>query len=243
MITTGWNENGYPRDSKVLDLSIKDGSNCQDWAEFPKDVVAATGGVIQDVVVICGGGDANTEFNECYSLNGNAATLITHMSAKRQYAASLVIDKTKLWITGGVYLDDNLASSEYITLEGTEPGPELPTTIDSHALVAVDDTLSMLIGGYTNESVATQTTHYFDHQSHNWIQGPDLMQARWGHAAGIVTDQVTNEELVIVTGGDRNGISLDSTEMLFNNQWHQGKIAHSFDSHYRQKSDTICIIK
>ena len=136
LITTGWNQNGYPRDSEILDLSIKGGSNCNDWPEFPKDVNAATGGVIQDVVVICGGGDASTEFNECYSLNGNAATLITHMSAKRQYAASLVIDKTKLWITGGVYLDFNLASSEYITLEGTEPGPELPTTIDSHALGA-----------------------------------------------------------------------------------------------------------
>ena len=238
MITTGWNQNGYQRDSKVLDLSIKGGSNCQDWAEFPKDVVAATGGVIQDVVVICGGGDASTEFNECYSLNGQAATLITHMSARRQYAASLVIDKTKLWITGGVYL----ASSEYITLEGIEPGPELPTIIDSHALVAIDNALSMLIGGSRMGNVATQTTHYFDHQSHNWTQGPDLMQARWGHAAGIVTDQVTNEELVIVTGGDRYGILLDSTEMLLNNQWHQGKIAHSFDSHYRQKSDTIRII-
>ena len=223
LITTGWNKDGYPRNSKILDLSIKGGSNCNDWAEFPKDVAAATGGVIQDVVVICGGGYASTEFNECYSLNGQAATLITHMSAKRQYAASLVIDKTKLWITGGVHL----ASSEYITLEGIEPGPELPTIIDSHALVAIDNTLSMLIGGRTTGNAATQTTHYFDHQSHNWIQGPDLMQARWQHAAGIVTDQVTNEKLVIVTGGFNNpGITLDSTEMLINNQWNQGKIAH-----------------
>ena len=223
LITTGWNKDGYPRDSKILDLSIKGGSNCNDWAEFPKDVAAATGGVIQDVVVICGGGYASTEFNECYSLNGQAATLITHMSAKRQYAASLVIDKTKLWITGGVHL----ASSEYITLEGIEPGPELPTIIDSHALVAIDNTLSMLIGGSTTANVATKTTHYFDHQSHNWIQGPDLMQARWQHAAGMVTDQVTNEKLVIVTGGFHNpGITLDSTEMLINNQWNQGKIAH-----------------
>jgi hypothetical protein len=239
LITTGWNQNGYPRDSRILDLSIKGGSNCNDWAEFPKDVVGATGGVIQDVVVICGGGDPSSEFNKCYSLNGQAATPITHMSTKRQYAASLVIDKTKLWITGGL----NLASSEYITLEGIEPGPELPTIIDSHALVAMDNTLSMLIGGSTNGYDATKKTHYFDHQSHNWIQGPDMMQARWGHAAGIVTDQVTNEELVIVTGGICNGIFLDSTEMLFNKQWSWGKMAHSFKILYaRKKSDIICTI-
>ena len=68
------------------------------------------------------------------------------------------------------------------------------------------------------------------HQGHNWIQGPDLMQARRIHAAGVVTDEVTTEKLVIVTGGEHNGIILDSTEMLFNNQWHQGKMTHYHSS-------------
>ena len=234
LITTGWNQNGYPRDSKMLDLSIKGGSNCKDWAEFPKDVDSATGGVIKDVVVICGGGVSaggfTEAFDECYNLNGKTATLITHMSAKRQYAASLVIDKTKLWITGGLNTDTNsyLVSSEFITLEGSKAGPELPIPIDSHALVAIDNTLSLLIGGRTTGGVTTQTTHYFDHQGHNWIQGPDLMQARRMHAAGIVTDEVTTEKLVIVTGGDHNGIRLDSTEMLFNNEWKQGKMTYYY---------------
>ena len=229
LITAGLNTDGWRRDSRMLDLSIKGGSNCKDWAEIPKDVEAAIGGVIQEAVIVCGGEDQNYNIiDECYRLNSKTATLFTHMSAKRLYAASLVIDKTKLWITGG-YSDDTgrLASSEYITLEGSEPGPELPIPINSHALVAIDNTLSMLIGGSTTENVATKTTHYFDHQSHNWIQGPDLMQARWQHAAGMVTDQVTNEKLVIVTGGFHNpGITLDYTEMLINNQWNQGKIAH-----------------
>ena len=39
------------------------------------------------------------------------------------------------------------------------------------------------------------------------------MQARIDHAAGVVTDEVTTEKLVIVTGGEHNGILLDSTEM------------------------------
>ena len=234
MITTGSNFDGFQRDSKMLDLSIKGGSNCKDWAELPKDVDSATGGVIKDVVVICGGGitagSFSEAFDECYSLNGKAATLITHMSTKRLYAASLVIDKTKLWITGGYNTDTGtLGSSEYITLEGSKPGPELPIAIDLHALVAIDNTLSLLIGGRTTGGVTTPTTHYFDHQGHNWIQGPDLMQGRRGHAAGIVTDEVTTEKIVIVTGGEINVIKLDSTEMLINQQWNQGKIAYSMD--------------
>jgi hypothetical protein len=218
----------------MLDLSIKGGSNCQDWAELPKDVDGATGGVIQDLVVICGGGIAagsfTEAFDECYSLNGKVATLITHMSTKKIYAASLVIDKTKLWITGGWSSNYGiLASSEYLTLEGGEPGPELPNPIHNHALVAIDNTLAMLIGGTIPGSIETPTTHYFDHHDHNWIQGPDLLQARLNHAAGIVTDEVTTEKLVIVTGGLHNGIFLDSTEMLINQQWIQGKIAYSMD--------------
>ena len=225
LITTGKNYEGYQRDSKMIDLSIKGGSNCKDWPELPKDVDSATGGVIQDVVVICGGGISGKSFDECFSLNSKPATLITHMSVNRKYAASLVIDKTKLWITGGLNTDTYsiLSSSEYITLEGSEPGPELTIPIQNHALVAIDNTFSMLIGGMTTGYVVTPTTHYFDHQGHNWIQGPDLMQARRSHAAGIVTDQLTTEKLVIVTGGEHNGISLDSTEIIINKQWNQGK--------------------
>ena len=214
----------------MLDLSIKGGSNCKDWAEIPKDIGSATGGVIQEVAVICGGGISagsfSEAFDECYSMNGKVATLITHMTAKRAHAASLVIDKTKLWITGGFNFDNGrLGSSEFITLEGNESGPEMPIPLESHALVAIDNTLSMLIGGTTTGSVETPTTHYFDHQGHNWIQGPDLLQARIGHAAGIVTDQVTTEKIVIVTGGQYNGIILDSTELLINKQWNLGKMA------------------
>ena len=100
----------------------------------------------------------------------------------------------------------------------------MPIPIDSHALVAIDNTLSLLIGGRNSEYAPIQTTHYFDHQAHNWIQGPDLMQARSEHAVGVVTDEVTTEKFVIVTGGDYHGDRLDSTEMLINNQWNQGKM-------------------
>ena len=104
----------------------------------------------------------------------------------------------------------------------------MPIPINIHALVAIDNTLSLLIGGKTTGGVTTPTTNYYDHQGHNWIQGPDLIQARRQHAAGIVKDEVTTEKLVIVTGGVYNDIRLDSTEMLINKQWNQGKMAHYY---------------
>ena len=75
-------------------------------------------------------------------------------------------------------------------------------------------------------SVTLPTVHYFEHEGKIWSQGPDLMQARDDHAAGLVTDETTYDEFVIVTGGEYNGILLDSTEILDDNQWHLGKIAN-----------------
>jgi hypothetical protein len=228
LITTGYDSDGYQRTSEMIDLAIKSDSSCKNWAEFPKDVAGATGGVIKETVVICGGEDQNIgeSFDECYSLNGKVATLITHMSAKRTYAASLVINGASLWITGGWSSDtgSTLASSEYITLEGSVPGPDMPIPLDLHALVAINKTCSMLIGGKTTGLVTLPTVYYFEHEGKNWIQGPDLIHARLAHTAGLVTDETTDDEFVIVTGGQYNGILLDSTEILIDNQWHLGKI-------------------
>ena len=216
----------------MIDLAIKSDSNCKNWAEFPKGLQGATGGVIKETVVICGGGDINIgeSFDECYSLNGKVATLITHMSAKRKYAASLVINGASLWITGGLNTDTGiLATSEFITLEGSIPGPYMPTPVDHHALVAINKTCSLLIGGRTSGPVTLPTVYYFEHEGKNWSQGPDLIQARMSHGAGIVTDEKTYDEFVIVTGGTlhHTGIKFDSTEILIDNQWHLGKIAHN----------------
>ena len=235
MITTGINNDGYQRTSEMIDLAIKSDSSCKNWAEFPKDVDSATGGVIKDTVVICGGGDLNIgeSFDECYNLNGKVATLITHMSAKRKYAASLVINGASLWITGGLNTDTGtLASSEYITLEGSIPGPDMPISVDSHALVAINKTCSLLIGGRNGGSITLPSVYYFEHEDENWSQGPDLMQARRWHAAGVVTDRITFDEFVIVTGGEYNGIRLDSPEILIDNHLHLGK---TFFFNFRQE--------
>ena len=57
-----------------------------------------------------------------------------------------------------------------------------------------------------------------------WITGPNLMQARNSHAAGIVTDEVTDENFVAVTGGRYYWFYLDSTEILQDGNWVQGSI-------------------
>ena len=73
---------------------------CNNWPDLPISVNGDTGGLIGNTVIICGGHDGSY-VDECYSLTSEKATLVTHMSVGRQYAASVVINDNILWVTGG----------------------------------------------------------------------------------------------------------------------------------------------
>ena len=67
-----------------------------------------------------------------------------------------------------------------------------------------------------------------------WSTGPSLNHGRGGHAVGIVTDEVTQDELIVVTGGfqinnmNYNTDFSNTTEVLFDGVWSIGKIIWNF---------------
>jgi hypothetical protein len=195
---------------------------CNNWPDFPISIFGATGGLIGDTVIICGGFDGSS-VDECYSLTSEKATLFTHISVGRDGAASIVINDNTLWVTGG-FGGGYLASTEYVKVTGSMLGPDLPMALYYHAMVAINSTCSMVIGGYSTGYHAS--TFYYDRNEGEWINGPSLMQARERHAAGIVTDEVTDENFVAVTGG-YGYRDLDSTEILRDGEWVQGKISNT----------------
>jgi hypothetical protein len=188
---------------------------------LPISVNGDTGGLIGNTVIICGGHDGSY-VDKCYSLTSKKATLATHMSVGRSGAASIVLNDNILWVTGG-YNGGRLASSEYVTMSGTMTGPDMPMALESHAMVAINSTCSLVIGGFPGEG-AVSSTFFYDHNEGEWITGPTLMHGRSGHAAGIVTDKVTHEDFVVVTGGWAVGYPMDSTEILQDGNWVQGEI-------------------
>ena len=200
-------------------MTVKGGKKCKNWPDFPLGVSKATGGLIGDTVLICGGLGAD----ECYSLTSEKITLVTHTSIRRFSAASIVIDDKTLWVTGDFFIG---ASTEYVTVTGTMIGPDLPIALRYHAMVAINSTCSMVIGGESSNNnghnSTSALTFFYDHNEDQCINGPSLMQARGSHAAGIVTDEVTSEHFVAVTGGYYSGY-WDSTEILQEGEWVQGK--------------------
>lgn len=94
--------------------------------------------------------------------------------------------------------------------------------LQSHVLLHINNTCSMIIGG-SNYPDFYASTFYFDHNNGDWINGSKLIQARSFHAAGIVTDELTNEKFAAVTGGVDGHVGvLDSIEILIDDEWISG---------------------
>ena len=194
---------------------------CNDWPDFPINSFGAIGGLIGNTIIICGGGDYSASyFDECYSLTTEEITLVAHMSVERYDAASIVVNDKILWVTGGDSYGGGLYSTDYVTVTGTMSGPDLPLAMFSHAMVAINSTYSMVIGGYSTTTV----TFLYDHNGGEWINGPSLEQGRFNHGAGIIRDEDTDEQFVAVTGGGQNQGALGSTEILQDGEWVEGKI-------------------
>ena len=100
-------------------------------------------------------------------------------------------------------------------------GTALPYALYGHAMINMENEKTMVIGGRTASDYLAQT-HIYDHYHKIWSVGPSLIQARFRHAAGIVTDEATMDTYAIVTGGTNNG-GLKSTEILKGDAWSSGK--------------------
>ena len=105
-------------------------------------------------------------------------------------------------------------------------GPELPVGMTHHSLIQINSTVSLLIGGITSSELveySSPKTYYFDHIRQQFLQGPELNIGRYYHASSIITDQITDEKYVVVSGGMNSSIGvLDSAEVLINNKWRFG---------------------
>ena len=223
LITTGGND-ARIRNSELLHLSLKSDEQCFDWIDIPHGLYGATGGFIGNTALVCGGyNDDVVMLDDCYSLNSESTSVAVKMSVKRCDAASIVLHETVLWISGGdgssVYYPEG-TSSEYVSIDGTRPGPSLPIPLAQHKKIGINDTHSITIGGRTDSFSGIVNTFFFDHKSNSWSEGPMMLHQRRRHAAGIVIDEVTSEVVIVVTGGETSS----TTEILLENRWILGKI-------------------
>ena len=121
-------------------------------------------------------------------------------------------------------------TTELISIDGgVEYGPELPEAVAWHAITSINSTVSLLSGGSTSSNSYSSRTWYFNHETNVFSSGPSLLQGRRYHGSATVVDKVTKAKIPMVTGGYGIAYYLDTTELLFNGEWHAGKNQHTLD--------------
>ena len=126
-------------------MSISGNYHCPDWIDYPIGVTGASGGLLGETSIICGGGHPYTD--KCYEVKADKIEPFAAMTNTRYYAASVEINSITLWISGGFDGYTILSSSEFIQMNGSTQGPQLPRALYRHAMVNMKNESTMVIGG------------------------------------------------------------------------------------------------
>jgi hypothetical protein len=217
--------------SEVIDL--EDASNiCQNLEDYPIQVRGAVGGLlIQGDPLVCGG---HPFTHVCHVVNQPGQS--SEMLEERYYSASLTLNSSHLWITGGYNYNGNgkLQTSEFVSFgQPSVKGPDLPYSVQRHCLVRVNSSTALLCGGYNDQYL--NECHYMDLEDHSWSQGPSMMTKRRSHSCGIFKSAAHQGRNMVIAAGGYNSAGgynyLDSVEFLdpTSNTWNEGKIYLDFN--------------
>ena len=146
------------------------------------------------------------------------------LSEGRRLASSVVLNETRLWVSGGKDDKGNyMNSSEFISLnQPPEDGPKLPFTVSYHCMVQVDSTSIYLIGGW-QDNKRSEKTWIIDAKNNFAIkEGPSMNNSRIYHSCA--TMRLNNKIFIIVVGGYTCKFHTEILDTsLPTNKWKPGK--------------------
>ena len=225
---------GIPYDSSVKTevVDLANNAKCESLPNFPYEAFSATGGLIGQTPVICGGSRWNNgvpdSYDQCFTLGPNGYEETFALKHPRLMYATVPWNSTHLWLTG-TDVNGVAEETEFLDLEhGITEGPTLPKRLSGHCMVKINDEKFMMIGGidFANDHVARDTFIY-DAVNDTWTQGPSLNNARFNPVCATYTKFCNHEEKYVVVAGGfinrRNDLTV-STEVYdyVSNTWRQG---------------------
>ena len=104
------------------------------------------------------------------------------MLEARAFAASVVLNESTLWVTGGLGLGyQGLNSTELVNLnqnKSFESSIKLPINLQLHCLIKINEKQIMLVGGLSSNGPEART-YLFDFDTMIWYPGVNLTYPRW----------------------------------------------------------------
>ena len=219
--------------TEIIDLE-NSSFGCTKVGKFPKYLYFASGGLVDNIPMVCGGTDGkDLDIFEkaCYTLqeNGGAwkedktATLIRE---KQNFISGSVVSQNKLFIPE--FVGKKGTYSKHLNFEMVAPNKKSETlkpmniwghlksykTYTESCIVNWDANTLMLIGGQESQVYPPywKDTFFINMGNKTVTPGPKLMERRSEHACHEMT--VKGESFIIVTGGYGQSGWLKSTEFL-----------------------------
>ena len=220
MIAGGWNQ--HDNITNIVEIvDLINPNFALKWNDDRAARIGSIGGILQNQPFICGGRDSNWKhFNNGIILGSNQENPLIN---GRRFASSVVLNETRLLVTGGWDEKWKELNSEFISLDQPpEDGPKLPFTVSYHNMVQVDSTSIYLIGGWQDYK-KSEKTWIIDAKNNFAIkEGPPMNTRRISHSSA--TMRLNNKVFIIVVGGF---LCRSHTEILDTslptNKWKTGK--------------------
>ena len=128
------------------------------WIDERSARLASFGGILQNKPMLFGGSSVSSRdifiiLKDGIVLGSNEETYEYEIEG-RTSASSVVLNQSRLWVTGGLYDRNKLNTSQFLSLDQPpEKGPDLPFTLVGHCMVQVDSETIYLMGGFQNHGV------------------------------------------------------------------------------------------
>ena len=144
LVTTGKGNS----DTEIIDL-LNPNSICKNWANYPYDVFAAVGQIVDSYPFICGGFDDDEFHQECYKITNNSVVSLPNANLRSHSSAGVF--KDTLFIAGGYgKIGDGyglLSSTDYISESSLESRTDTPMIVFGHCVININDNEILLTGG------------------------------------------------------------------------------------------------
>lgn len=223
-IAAGFTNSGNEETTTEI-IDLESNQTCQDLGSLSFGFSGSVGEILDpNIFLVCGGNYSNA----CYQITKDQSQTFALMDEKRYHAASAVLNQG-LWILGGKSGRSttlNWNSTEIIYSDGTvRPGPQMVAARSGHTVTQINDQQYLLVGGNHNSYIC-KDTYIFNSQVSTWTRGPDLINERRSHSAGIITDQETNISYLMVSGGVPTTPTTELIDIEKLDQWFQGSDIH-----------------
>ena len=123
---------------------------CDPWVDYPLDVYYATGQVVGNDVVVCGGKLHNSRgvVNDCYKLGPKSAEPWPNLSLARGESSTGVLNNS-LMVVAGRSTGSFVKNVDFISENEQKDGPNLPTTAVYGCVITINENEVMHTGGDT----------------------------------------------------------------------------------------------